>query len=204
MKYFLLFVIGCSINYLAMAQKSDSVSVLNISMDGYSYFFKDDFLFLPVIKADKESLHLETRYNYENTRTFSMWGGYNFTGGEKLEYTLTPMGGIVLGDTKGLAPGMEVSLSYKKFELYSEGEYVFDFESKNNNFFYNWSDFSYSIKDWLWLGLSAQRLRSYKAPLDFQRGILIGAGVSKWEINGYLFNLDTDEPFYVLGILYKF
>src|SRR5438067_10099417 len=45
----------------------------------------------PTLTADRGWLHLETRYNYENLETGSMWVGYNFGGGEKLEWEFTPM-----------------------------------------------------------------------------------------------------------------
>src|ERR1043166_8855569 len=40
----------------------------------------------PTFTADRDWLHLEARYNYENLHTSSMWLGYNFSGGEKLEW----------------------------------------------------------------------------------------------------------------------
>src|SRR5205823_13334074 len=40
----------------------------------------------PTLTADRGWLHLETRYNYENLETGSVWVGYNFSGGAKLEW----------------------------------------------------------------------------------------------------------------------
>src|SRR5215211_4549575 len=80
----------------------------------------------PTFTADRGWLHLETRYNYENLETGSLWIGYNFGGGEKLEWEFTPMLGGVFGNTTGIAPGYKFSVSYWKLELSSEGEFVFD------------------------------------------------------------------------------
>lgn len=164
------------------------------------YFFSDDFFVLPILKADKNKLHLEARYNYEDRETFSGWVGYNFNGGEKLEYTITPMIGGVVGISKGIAPGLEMTFGFKNFELYTESEYIFDIGANENNFFYNWSDLTYSAKDWLWFGISGQRTRLYQTDLDIQRGLLIGAGVKNWEVNTYLYNLGFDDPFFLLTI----
>src|SRR5438034_7336511 len=49
--------------------------------------------------ADRGWLHLETRYNYENLETGSVWVGYNFSGGEKLQWEFTPILGGVFGNT---------------------------------------------------------------------------------------------------------
>ena len=164
------------------------------------YFIPDDFFILPVFRADKNKLHLEARYNYEDRETFSGWVGYNFTGGNNLEYTITPMIGGVIGLSDGIAPGIEITLSFKGFELYSEAENYFDFETSENNFFYTWTDLTYSPNDWLWFGLSGQRTRVYQTDLDIQRGLLIGAGLKQWELTTYLYNIASDDPFVMVAI----
>jgi hypothetical protein len=186
------------------AQENDTIKKWDINADINFYFLEDEFLLLPVIRLDHDKLHLEMRYNYEDQETFSAWAGYNISGGNKLEYTLTPMIGLVAGNTNAIGPGLEASLSFKKFEFYTESEFIFDFESTSNNYYYNWSDLTYSAEDWWWLGISGQRLRSYNSELEFQRGFLIGGGGERWEINAYLFNIDTDSPFYVASFSYIF
>jgi len=168
------------------------------------YFIPDDFFILPVFQADKSKLHLEARYNYEDRETFSAWIGYNFQGGNKLEYTITPMLGGVVGRSDGMAPGLEVTLNFKGFELYTEGETYLDFESSENNYLYNWTDLTYSPKDWIWFGISGQRTRVYQTSLDIQRGVLIGAGLKNWEFTTYVYNLGFDDPFVLLSISKQF
>ena len=75
----------------------------------------------PVVSADRSWLHLETRYNYEAIKTGSIWFGYNFSFGEKLEFELTPMLGGVFGDVTGVAPGYTVSISYKAVRVIYSG-----------------------------------------------------------------------------------
>jgi len=122
------------------------------------------------------------------------------SGGKKLEYAITPMIGGVVGLTDGLAPGLEFTFAYGRFELYNEMEYVFDAESKENNYFYSWSDLTFAPKDWLWFGISGQRTRAYQTDVDYQRGLLIGAGLKGWELNTYFFNIDTDDPFIMINL----
>jgi len=78
----------------------------------------------PNLTADHGGLHLEARYNYEDLETGSLWVGYNFSAGQNVVLQATPMIGGVLGKTTGVAPGYEVSLSYVKLELSTQGEYV--------------------------------------------------------------------------------
>lgn len=207
MKRILLFTLSTFVYFIeAQAQESSPSSgkTWEFNADANFYFFKDDFFVLPVFKADKNKLHLEARYNYEDMQTFSGWVGYNFNGGDKFSYVITPLLGGVIGLTNGIAPGMEVTLSYKSIELYSEMENVFDLNENENDFFYNWSDFTYAPKDWLWVGLSGQRTRLYQTDLEIQRGILLGAGRNQWEINTYLYNLGFDDPFFILTVSASF
>lgn len=195
----------CSVS-LAYGQQQDTTqaSAWEFSAEANLYFFSDDFLFLPVFRADKNHLHLEARYNYEDENTASAWVGYNFNGGKNLEYTITPMFGIAAGRTNGIAPGLEFTLGYKGFELYNEAEYLFDFESSDNNYFYNWADLSYSPTDWLWFGISGQRTRVYDTDLEIERGLLLGGGYKNWELTGYLYNIGTDDAFVLLSLSASF
>ncbi len=158
---------------------------------------------MPIYSADKDWLHLEARYNYEDINTFSAWFGYNFKGGNKFQYAITPMLGGILGNTNGVAPGLELDFQYYGFELSSQSEYVFDFKGKDNNFFYNWTDFTYSPLDWLWFGLSAQRTRLYQTDLEFQRGFFAGGGYRWFSLSGYLYNLGFDDPYIILSLSVK-
>ena len=176
----------------------------NHSLENDFYFYKDDFLYLPIYSANKDRLHLEARYNYEDLKTVSAWGGYNFTGGNDFEYTITPMAGFVAGNINGLAPGLEFDFGYKGFELYSESEYVFDFKEKENDFFYNWTDLSYSPTDWLWFGLSGQMTKLYNAELEFEPGLLLGGGYRWFELTGYAYNLGGDDTFVMLSLTVNF
>ncbi|HEX6226835.1 MAG TPA: hypothetical protein VFZ52_20600 [Chryseolinea sp.] len=169
------------------------------------YFIEDDFFILPVFRADKNKLHLEARYNYEDRETFSGWVGYNISGGNKLSYLITPMIGGVVGLTDGFAPGLEFTLALGRFELYNEMEYLFAAnEPEENSYFYSWSDLTFSPTDWLWLGISGQRTRVYQTDVDFQRGLLIGAGLKSWELSSYFFNIDTDNPFLLVNLAVTF
>jgi len=106
----------------------------SLTADGY-VVPHSEFFVSPTVAADREWLHLEARYNYENQQTGSLWIGYNFSVGHKLVFEATPMIGGVFGNTTGVAPGFEVSLSYKRIVLSSSGEYVFDTKNQNGSFF---------------------------------------------------------------------
>jgi hypothetical protein len=187
------------------AQQSDS-SAWSGSAEGMFYFFQGgESIFLPVLRADYKKLHLEARYNYEDIETFSGWVGYNLEGGgDKVSYLFTPMAGVAGGLTKGFAAGLEFTVSVGKFELYSESEYLWDRAGSEYNFFYIWTDLTYSPRDWWWIGISGQRTRLYQTETDVQRGLVLGASKGNWEFSGYAYNLGMSEPFLLIDVTFTF
>ena len=110
----------------------------------------------PTVTADRGRLHLEGRYNYEAKKTGSVWAGYNLSGGSTVEWELTPMAGVVIGATDGIAPGYKGSLTWRAFELYSESEYVIDMNTTSDSFLYNWSEWTLAPSERLRFGLVVQ------------------------------------------------
>jgi hypothetical protein len=167
----------------------------------YTYLVPDDSNYAqPTFTADRDGLHLEARYNYENLETGSVWVGYNFGGGEKLAWELTPLLGGVFGETTGIAPGYKGSMSWRKIELYSEGEYVLDAGEASDSFFYNWSELTLAPVEWFRGGLVTQRTRVYQTDRDIQRGILLGMTYEKLDVTTYLFNPDDSKPTVVVAV----
>jgi hypothetical protein len=169
------------------------------SVSGYGYLFpgEGDFL-LGIATADRESLHLETRYNYEDRNTASFWGGWTWSTGTKVEFEIRPMLGAVTGDTDGIAPGCQLSLTWKRFDYYLESEYVFDAHDHENNFFYAWSEFAMKPVDWLRVGLVGQRTRVFEDGLDIQRGLLAQAILGHWTFGVDWFNPLSDDAYTVV------
>ena len=157
-----------------------------------AYFIPDDTDYVqPAFLADRGWLHLEARYNYEAQKTASFWGGVNVeVDGEHATLALTPMFGVVTGETDGVAPGLRLTLDVWKLELYSESEWVLDSADETESFFYTWSEFTFHPTDWLRLGTVAQRTRAYQTNRYVQRGLLVGATWKKLSLTYHLF-----EPF---------
>jgi len=171
----------------------------------YGYFPPDDVHYgQPTIAADRGALHLEGRYNYEGLRTGSVWIGCNLGAGEALRLDVTLMAGGVFGNTRGFAPGYKLTLSYGKFELYSEGEYVIDMRDVDGDFFYNWAQLGYSPLDWLTVGLASQRTRVYETGLDVQRGLFVGVTYKSVSLTTYVFNPGWETPTVVAALAVRF
>jgi len=154
----------------------------------------------PTLTADHGWLHLEARYNYEALDTASAWLGYNFSGGDEVEWDFSPMLGGVFGKLSGVAPGYEASLRWRRLELYSEGEYVVDTAESSASFFYNWSELTLSALDWLRIGVVAQHTRVYQTGRDIQRGLLVRFSYRRIELTANVFNPDDSNPTFVIAL----
>ncbi len=174
-------------------------------LSAYTYFVPDAADYVqPTFTADRGSLRVEARYNYENQRTGSAWIGRNFSAGDKLAVEFTPIFGGVFGDTTGIAAGYQGSLSWWKLELYSESEYVFGTTDRSASFIYNWSELSLSPVEWFRFGIATQRTRAYKADRDIQPGLLVGFSYRKSSLSAFVFNPDSPKPLAVLALEVKF
>jgi len=174
-----------------------------IDANVYLHVEDGDFV-MPVVRADRGSLHLEGRYQYEDRRSFSAWAGWTFEAGTTVRLEVVPMAGVIAGRTNGVAPGLEISLSWKTLELYSEGEYVFDVEGRENDYFYNWSQLTWQASEWLGLGLATQRTRLYQSEPSIDRGILAAVTSGPVTLSVYGFNLGDDSPFAIVTVGIEF
>jgi len=150
--------------------------------------------------ADYKKFHLETRYNYEDKNTLSLFFGRRFQFGNNWQFTLTPMIGLIVGNTDAVAPALEVDISWHKFGYYSETEYVIDFDANENNFFYVWGELVYRPIESLEFGMSYQKTRLYKSNFDIQRGFM--GKYSFWKMNAglYYFNPFSTSEFFVVSL----
>jgi len=110
------------------------------------------------------------------------------------------MVGGVVGKTNGIAPGLELGFQFYGFEFSSQSEYVFDLQNRGNDYFYNWTDFTYSPLDWLWFGLSLQRTRLYQTDLELQYGLMAGGGYKWFGLTGYIYNPGSDDLYIILSL----
>jgi hypothetical protein len=185
-----------------MAQTTDREWACSVL--AYTYIVPDDTNYVqPTFIADRDRLHLEARYSYEDRKTGSAWLGYNFSFGDAVGIEFTPMIGGIFGRTAGVAPGYKASLSYKKLEFSTEGEYVFDFGDSADNFFYTWSELSVAPVDQFRVGVAIQRTKVYQTDFDIQRGFLVGVSFGRVDFTTYVFNPD-DDPTVVLGFGIEF
>ena len=192
----------------AWAQGADTTRAprkWSFAIEAYNYFIPDAAdLFLPIVAADRGALHLEARYNYEDLETGSLWAGWTFAREGTVSFAVTPIVGGVFGNTDGAGVGVEAEVTVGPLELFTEAEYVVDFDDGANNFIYSWSELSVYPTEWLRAGIIGQRLRSNQSGLEVERGLL--AGVQRGRVNAtvYALNIGTDSRFFLVGLGLEF
>jgi hypothetical protein len=159
----------------------------------------DDYV-TPVFMADRDWLHLEARYNYEDQDTFSVWGGYNFSSEDGESWLIVPMLGAVSGDTDGVAAGVEVTATWKRLDLYVEGERLFASGDDGEDFTYFWSELTLSANDWFRAGLVSQRTRAIETDVDVMRGLLVVLTFDNVYVYTSLFEPGSDDETVVVSL----
>ena len=174
------------------------------SLSAYTYIVPDDRDYVqPTFKADHDWLHLEARYNYEDRDTASVWLGYNMSFGSDVTLDLTAMVGGVFGDTKGVAPGYELTLAWKKLQLYSETEYLIDCNDSSDSYLYTWTELTWAFTDRFRAGLVFERTRTLDTDFDIQHGFIAAVTYKHLDFTFTLLNPE-DDPIVVLGVAYAF
>jgi len=172
-RYRLLLVVFIALRIFAQEKPGDSTAAeWNFSAWAELFIIPDEKdIFNPTFYARHKSLHLEGRYNYEDRNTVSTWVGRKFEFGKPVEFVFVPMAGIILGNTNGMAPGVEMEIAYRKLDFYAESEYVIDFESNENNFFYMYSELAIRPIEPLRTGIITQRTKLVQTGREVQRGL---------------------------------
>ena len=189
-KYLLLLLGFVSIKLFAQEPTIDSTkSKWNFSAWA-EYFIipgEEDF-FNPTFYARSDKLHFEGRYNYEDRNTASFWTGWRFKFGKQVKFVVVPMIGGIVGNVDGMAPGLELEITYKKFDLYSESEHVFDFNTSENNFFYMYSELAFRPIQPIRTGVMTQRTKLFESERELQRGIFAEYYFGRFRIGAFYFS----------------
>jgi len=154
--------------------------------------------------ADYKAFHSEVRYNYEDLQTVSVFGGYRFNTGQNFTIEVTPIIGLAAGNTDGFITGLLLNLTWKKFDFYSESEYVMNFEGKENNYFYTWSELGITPFYNFRTGISGNRTKLIHSVLVFQRGIFAQYTFRKLAAGVHYFNPHSSNGFVLLSFDYEF
>ena len=150
--------------------------------------------------ADRGSLHLEARYNYESIGARSAFAGWTFSGGDTIKWEVTPLLGGAWGSVHAFVPAVEASLAWREFDFYVEAEAVRDQRVHDDSYLYAWSELGYRPAEWLRFGLAAQRTRAYGGEREIQRGPFAQLTWRRITVGGFWFNPGSKDQVFVGSI----
>lgn len=117
-----------------------------------------------------------------------------------MTWKLTPLLGGAWGDTRAFVPSFETSIGWGRLDLYVEAEYVRDSGSRDDSYFYAWTELGFRRAEWLRFGISGQRTRAHGNQRDIQRGPFAQLTWGRVAIGGYCFNPGSNEQVFVGSI----
>ncbi len=176
--------------------------VERFSAIGYGYVVPDAPNFLVgMAAADLAWLHFEGRYNYEAFRTGSAFAGVNVGLGHRVRLGLTPMGGAAFGRVDGIVPALRLTVTWWRFDLFSESEVVIPFSDPGgSSFFYDWTELGLSPLPGIRVGAAIQRSLVFQTSLEVQRGLFAGLHLGPFNFTVYEYNWGWLSPTFVFAL----
>lgn len=163
----------------------------------------EDPLPVGIVGVDARSWHFEGRYNYEDVETASVWLGWNLSYGSTVTLDLTPMAALVVGTVNGVAPGVELTLSWKELTFYDEMELVVPFNG-DPSYFVSWSTATWWFSDVLQPGFTVQRFRVFEGEREVDWGLALASEFGRLSTGVYAFAPFGASPFWQLSAEWAF
>jgi hypothetical protein len=158
-----------------------------------------------------DNWYAELRYNYEEAKTLSLYGGKIFSGGNELQYSITPMAGFSTGRFTGISFAFNADAEWKNFFISSQTQNSLTVKKKDSiavkknadSFFFSWSELGYNLSDHFFAGLAMQYTRQ-TGKNDFEPGFLAGLNFKNLSFPFYVFSPFRSGRYFVLGVEYEF
>ena len=183
------------------AAEPDAATETHFSVNGSYYAMRDEPDFGVFVAAlQRGPVRIEARQNYEAKSATSVFGGYAWSGGDDIAWSVTPMLGGLFGSARGVVPAVEASVAWQKFDLYVEAEYVHDLDDSSASYFYAWTEIGWRPVESIRIGLVGQRTRIVANDRDFQRGVFGQLTLGKATVGLYAFNPESASRFVVLSL----
>ena len=205
MKKWFFFAILFSIRLVVYPQSADSLKTWEASVVVDNSLITGIYLVGVAASFDRKWLHTEIGFCEDDVNTFSTKAGYNFSGGGKLQFRVTPLIGIMIGKSYGLLPGVSLALDYGKFAFTgSSSVIVYSSSKRDESYIYGSYELDYAITDFLYAGISVSRTKLYHTKHDLDPGFGAGLTLAGFTLSGYIYNLMLDVPFYAVSLSYTF
>ena len=164
----------------------------------------NEYVWMPVVHYEaKKGMYAELRYNYEDLKTFSFYGGKTYRGGTDLKHSITPLAGYCIGKFTGLSIAVNAEAEWKDFYVSTQTQFSRATKKDVANFFFSWSEAGYNVSPIFFAGLAIQYTRQ-QGVNDTQPGLVAGLDFKNISIPFYLFSPFQPGRYLVLGFIYEY
>lgn len=178
-----------------------------LGVEQYCYLNSSEVIsFVPLVTFENDkNWHLESRFNYEEENSFSLYFGKTFTYEKKLSASVTPLVGAVAGQYRGGSMGVNVDVEYRTLFYSMQSQYTFSVSSANEDFLFAWYEVGYQPFNWGFIGFSAQQTHLVQSAASFfEPGVFIGFTIGGWTFPMYSFSPGSTSSYFVMGANFKF
>ena len=158
---------------------------------------------IPQVWVYMNKYYIESRYNYDDLHSFSLYFGRAFSLSKKATAEMTPMIGGVVGRTKGISPALNFYYEYQKFSSTTQSQYTIVLPNGDNSFFYDWTNFSYTVYKKVGVGGSVQFTVPNTGSATATYGPLLNIKVKNFLFEGYAYNFWKEDRLWALAIQYS-
>ncbi len=144
----------------------------------------------------------EARYNYEAKNSVAVFAGKMMSGSGRVQWSLVPKAGIILGSFTGGAVGFTASLERNRLFMFTEPEFAVSGNRQNNNFFYNWAEAGYNISGRFFAGVAAQQTIEGGTSV-LQQGLMAGLQTKNFRFPVYFFQPFDQQQYFILGVSWE-
>lgn len=149
------------------------------------------------------SWYTEARYNYEDMKTASLYGGKVFKQDGKISWSMIPMGGIVLGNFKGASAGINGKLETGRVFFNVQSQYTRSFSAGANDFYFSWSEAGFQATKKIFVGLSVQHTQLMNSKGGIESGCFTGMTLGNWALSIYSFNPADIRRYFIAGLSWE-
>lgn len=158
---------------------------------------------IPQVWVYMHKYYFEARYNYDDQHTFSLYFGRAFSLSKKATAEMTPMIGGVVGRTKGISPALNFYYEYQKFSSTTQSQYTIVMPDGNRSFFYDWTNFCYTVYKKVGVGGSVQLTIPKTGSTTATYGPLLNIRIKNFLLEGYAYNFWKEDRLWALAIQYS-
>lgn len=158
---------------------------------------------IPQVWVYLNKFYFESRYNYDDLHSFSLYFGRAFSLSKKATAEMTPMIGGVVGRTKGISPALNFYYENNKFSSTTQSQYTIVMPDGNSSFFYDWTNVCYTVYKNVGVGGSIQFTIPKTGSATATYGPLLNIRIKDFLLEGYAYNFWKEDRLWALAIQYS-